>query len=372
MTRLLQQCVFKYSKMVLECGGNVLSEVDPKVESSSLASKAGAARDYAAKKKKVNRRAKLKQCKLDARREQWLSQGKNKITWQQQQQQQHNENGGSSKDSCATNSASTNSGEGNNSSTQTEQVETLRRSFSDIDSRSSKASIEEEEYENEGCSSEDINSKSQAPDSSQEEDEEEDDGSSDVEDDWEAAADALNIGQPLPKPVKEEIQSISDNASDDSKSKFSIEDGILKPEYKIKSTSAGNKSLRSVSGRAWRPDDASRPNTLPKLTKLHSFPSQSCRPLCWGSTWNGNHHNASTSSVPVPLSCPICYEDLDVTDFNFVPCNCGFRLCLFCHKRILEQDGRCPGCRKRYSVNDTSAKVAIVRLPRSCSMRLKV
>ncbi|KAH9327138.1 hypothetical protein KI387_007316, partial [Taxus chinensis] len=283
---------------------------------------------------------------------------KNKIIWQQQQ----NGNSGNNQDGTTSNSTGTNSGVGNCSSTQTEQVEQVdipRRSFSDMDSRSSKASIEEEEYDNDGCSSEDINSKMHAPDSSQE-DEEEDDGNLDVEDDWEAAADALNIEQSPPKPVKEEIPCISINAPNDNKSKFAIEDGILKPDYKIKSASAGNRSLRMGSGGAWRPDDASRPNTLPKLTKLHSFPSHSCRPSSWGSAWNNNHHNTSAPSVPVPLSCPICYEDLDVTDFNFVPCSCGFRLCLFCHKKILEQDGRCPGCRKRYSVTDTSVKVATV------------
>ncbi|GER38529.1 RING/U-box superfamily protein [Striga asiatica] len=51
---------------------------------------------------------------------------------------------------------------------------------------------------------------------------------------------------------------------------------------------------------------------------------------------------------PEPISCPICAEDLDSTDSRFFPCLCGFRLCLFCHKRILEGDGRCPGCRKEY------------------------
>eukprot|EP01018_Ginkgo_biloba_P021705 Gb_13480 [translate_table: standard] len=347
--------------MVLECAGLVPLGVDPRSdydrqsESAPLKqlqipkSEAATSKD-GAKRKKVNKRAKLKQCKLDARREQWLSQGKIKRIGQQQ-----NGNNGDQVDSR----------EGKNNS-QLEQVEMPRRSFSDMESRSSKASIEEEEEDNEGCSSEEINSKTQVPDSSQEEDEEEEGGSSDVEDDWEAAADALNIEESPSKTVKEEIPCISNHLSIDEKTPFSIQEGILKPEYKIKSSSFVNRTPRIGSGRAWRPDDVSRPNTLPKLTKQHTFPSQSCRPSSWGS-WN----NPSSSSSCVPISCPICYEDLDVTDSNFVPCSCGFRLCLFCHKRIIEQDGRCPGCRKRYVVMDVATKAATSRLPRTCSMRLK-
>ncbi|CAA0820821.1 RING/U-box superfamily protein [Striga hermonthica] len=76
-----------------------------------------------------------------------------------------------------------------------------------------------------------------------------------------------------------------------------------------------------------------------------------------------------------PISCPICAEDLDSTDSRFFPCLCGFRLCLFCHKRILEGDGRCPGCRKDYDcgpvegeaiVNEGSWTFKLAR-SRSCS-----
>lgn len=340
-----------------ECSGMVPSEADPRSTCDSQAESglpklgSGTPKD-SSKKKKVNRQAKLKQCKLDARREQWLSQGKNKIVGQQQQNGTSGDHVNSREDIVNNNNNSNNT------------MEMPRRSFSDMDSRSSKASVEEEEEDNEGCSSEEVNSKIQAPDSSQEEEHE---SPSDVEDDWEAAADALNIEDSSFKTIKEEIPSISNHgSSENNKSSFSIEDGILKPEYKIKSTNLANRSLRCGSGRAWRPDDVSRPNTLPKLTKLHSFPSQSCRPSSW-SAWN----NTSASSSSVPSSCPICYEDLDVTDSNFAPCSCGFRLCLFCHKKIIENDGRCPGCRKRYTVTDTGAKATIVRLPRSCSMRLK-
>ncbi|KAJ0255820.1 hypothetical protein HA466_0088680 [Hirschfeldia incana] len=46
--------------------------------------------------------------------------------------------------------------------------------------------------------------------------------------------------------------------------------------------------------------------------------------------------------------CPICSEEMDATDLSFLPCPCGFRLCLFCHKQINENDGRCPACRNKY------------------------
>ncbi|EOA35487.1 hypothetical protein CARUB_v10020696mg [Capsella rubella] len=46
--------------------------------------------------------------------------------------------------------------------------------------------------------------------------------------------------------------------------------------------------------------------------------------------------------------CPICSEVMDATDLSFQPCPCGFRICLFCHKRISENEARCPSCREQY------------------------
>ncbi|CAL9240691.1 unnamed protein product [Arabidopsis halleri] len=46
--------------------------------------------------------------------------------------------------------------------------------------------------------------------------------------------------------------------------------------------------------------------------------------------------------------CPICSELMDATDLIFEPCPCGFRICLFCHKKISENEARCPACRKDY------------------------
>ncbi|KAL2897745.1 General negative regulator of transcription subunit 4 [Bienertia sinuspersici] len=76
--------------------------------------------------------------------------------------------------------------------------------------------------------------------------------------------------------------------------------------------------------RAWSPDDVYRPRSLPSVSKQHS----------------------TTTVAAAAFCCPLCCEDFDVTDSNFEPYPCGFRVCLFCHKKILEIDGRCPGCRK--------------------------
>lgn len=106
-------------------------------------------------------------------------------------------------------------------------------------------------------------------------------------------------------------------------------------------------SVSHMNCRAWRCDDAFRPQSLPSLSKQHN--------ISLISDWH-NGQGAITwdpkSTMSDLSSCPICYEDLDITDSSFLPCSCGFRLCLFCHKRILETDGRCPGCRKCYDTNN--------------------
>ncbi|OMO77586.1 Zinc finger, RING/FYVE/PHD-type [Corchorus capsularis] len=122
------------------------------------------------------------------------------------------------------------------------------------------------------------------------------------------------------------------------------------------------------SSRAWRADDAFRPQSLPNLSKQRSFPNTDRHFGQRGVPW------IHSSTFTVPSSCPICYEDLDFTDSSFFPCLCGFRLCLFCHKRILEEDGRCPGCRKQYEQDPMEAEASIqegsltFRLARSSSM----
>ncbi|UZO14160.1 uncharacterized protein OCT59_005628 [Rhizophagus irregularis] len=48
--------------------------------------------------------------------------------------------------------------------------------------------------------------------------------------------------------------------------------------------------------------------------------------------------------------CPLCMEEMDLSDRNFRPCPCGYQICRFCWHHIQETcNGRCPACRRVYS-----------------------
>ncbi|OMO52726.1 Zinc finger, RING/FYVE/PHD-type [Corchorus olitorius] len=170
--------------------------------------------------------------------------------------------------------------------------------------------------------------------------EEEEDG---CLDNWEDVADALsaddsqnNLATAMPTTYETKIES----TCADQQFKNQV---INRSNSESRATVCGS----HMNCRAWRSDDAFRPRSLPSLPKEHN------------SSLNSDWHNsggaitwAERSTMSHPSSCPICCEDLDMTDSSFLPCPCGFRLCLFCHKRILEADARCPGCRKQYdSIN---------------------
>ena len=137
---------------------------------------------------------------------------------------------------------------------------------------------------------------------------EDEDGSLDY---WEAVADALNLNEDSLKlsqeKVSEKIPTVSQFQTTACFSMEAENKGILKPEYKIKPILIPNRVGRTGNGRAWRPDDVSRPVSLPSLSKPHIFPTQSGRISSWGST------NRNEPSIPSTISpsCPICYEDLD-------------------------------------------------------------
>lgn len=184
-------------------------------------------------------------------------------------------------------------------------------------------------------------------------------------DDWEAVADALAATDNKQQECGPDTGSGSshmkkhDNAAESGTQMVSD----ANPE------SGGTAEQRAtINGCAWRPDDACRPQSLPNLSKQYSFPLNSERHFGRGSVWGCKNLG------PIPTSCPICFEDLDCTDSSFLPCSCGFRLCLFCHKRILEEDGRCPGCRKQYECEPVEGEATVgggsltFRLARSCSM----
>ncbi|GJE87920.1 hypothetical protein PsYK624_040030 [Phanerochaete sordida] len=48
--------------------------------------------------------------------------------------------------------------------------------------------------------------------------------------------------------------------------------------------------------------------------------------------------------------CPLCLEEMDISDVNFKPCPCGYQICRFCWHHIKENlNGRCPACRREYT-----------------------
>lgn len=180
--------------------------------------------------------------------------------------------------------------------------------------------------------------------------ENDDDG---VLDDWEAVADAL---------------SVDDNHNH--QDPVPADPPVVPASCPVPANAATRQEPIKSSTRAWSPDDAFRPQSLPSLSKQVSFPAS------MGNCWVAMGIGSAQKGVPSkPTSCPICYEDLDPTDSSFLPCPCGFHLCLFCHKRILEADGRCPACRKQYisasSGGETvgsEREMGNLRLSRSCSM----
>eukprot|EP00249_Psilotum_nudum_P017894 c26541_g1_i1 orf=290-1333(-) len=178
------------------------------------------------------------------------------------------------------------------------------------------------------------------------------------DDDWEAVADALDIQPPSVakcpsvgsstngKSLRSNHEVLDKQSVSISPSKVSYDARCRssKPDLNRK-TNTHTVKLRSSSGRAWRPDDTSRPSSLPRLKKQQSLPTDHV-----SQTWDPAPKGAWVSPS-APTHCPICIEEFDSTDSSFTPCICGFQLCLFCHHRILLEDGRCPGCRKAYDTH---------------------
>lgn len=322
-----------------------------------------------AKKKRANRSAKLKQCKLDARREQWLSQVKNNGL------KEEPKSGGTH-------------GAGKNVANEREGlIEKLQikprgeednegslHHYSDFDSPTSHTSSvlgrndSGTNFTGSSSSSSSSSSGGCCSGSVSEEDEEADD---DCLDDWETIADALAAAdkkQEQQNPcVDSHFERDENMAHMSSRKEVTDRQGSGTERSKQECNDRGLTTRPPPSCRAWRPDDTFRPSGLPNLSKQYSFPMNSERHCRRGSVWG-------CKSLSTPTSCPICCEDLDYTDTSFHPCSCGFRLCLFCHKRILEEDGRCPGCRKQYNQDAVERETIIdggsltIRLARSCSM----
>lgn len=270
------------------------------------------------KRKKTNRLAKLKQSKLDVRREQWLSQGCKA------------DSNGSSESSLLFLVIEE---ENRSPGTPKSMLKGL-----DIE-KSCKSNVNLESHMSSQFGSSEMSRHCSGAVGEAEED------ADNCLDDWEAIADALAAKEKQRDPT--------------------IEPPVgPKTVTQVDLVSPSNNSGAQANCRAWRPDDASRPQCLPNLLKQHTL-SSTCGAINWA--WQ--------SIMPRPTSCPICYEDLDLTDSSFLPCPCGFRLCLFCHKRILEADERCPGCRKLYEVKTGdvgfSGGTTLLRMGRSFSVSAK-
>ncbi|EME30499.1 CCR4-NOT transcription complex subunit 4 [Galdieria sulphuraria] len=55
------------------------------------------------------------------------------------------------------------------------------------------------------------------------------------------------------------------------------------------------------------------------------------------------------------VNCPLCLEELDLTDLSLKPCLCGYQVCLYCLHYIREQqDDKCPACRTPYTEENFS------------------
>ncbi|RDX62843.1 CCR4-NOT transcription complex subunit 4, partial [Mucuna pruriens] len=65
-------------------------------------------------------------------------------------------------------------------------------------------------------------------------------------------------------------------------------------------------------------------------------------------------------------ACPICTEEMDLTDQQLKPCKCGYEICVWCWHHIMEMaqkdetEGRCPACRSPYD------KERIVAMSANC------
>ncbi|XP_078181045.1 uncharacterized protein LOC144574840 [Carex rostrata] len=74
----------------------------------------------------------------------------------------------------------------------------------------------------------------------------------------------------------------------------------------------------------------------------------------------------TTMSDEGDRTCPLCAEEMDLTDQQLKPCKCGYEICVWCWHHIMEMaekedtEGRCPACRTAYD------KDRIVKMAANC------
>ncbi|XP_039816663.1 uncharacterized protein LOC120679197 isoform X2 [Panicum virgatum] len=75
------------------------------------------------------------------------------------------------------------------------------------------------------------------------------------------------------------------------------------------------------------------------------------------------HQLSTTMSDDGDHTCPLCAEEMDITDQQLKPCKCGYDICVWCWHHIIdmaekeETEGRCPACRTPYD-RDRIVKMA--------------
>ncbi|CAI9287893.1 unnamed protein product [Lactuca saligna] len=63
----------------------------------------------------------------------------------------------------------------------------------------------------------------------------------------------------------------------------------------------------------------------------------------------------ATMSEEGEKTCPLCAEEMDLTDQQLRPCKCGYEICVWCWHHIMDMaekdntEGRCPACRTPYN-----------------------
>lgn len=84
---------------------------------------------------------------------------------------------------------------------------------------------------------------------------------------------------------------------------------------------------------------------IPRLPRnLAVFERVSVRRFCFDPAGTANMSGAAGQEL-----CPLCVEPLDATERAIQFCSCGFTLCRFCWKKLMESEtGRCPNCREAY------------------------
>ncbi|XP_031284622.1 uncharacterized protein LOC116143297 isoform X2 [Pistacia vera] len=278
------------------------------------------------KKKRANRLAKLKQCKLDVRREQWLSLVENKGC-----KDDSNLRVGSpplSMQIASEENKSLDSFESRSRGIESEGLSIDKRNLEPL-VKSPTSTLDNNDLRKGLSMSNSITSSDSCSGSVNKEEE---DG---CLDDWEAVADALNADDNQDSPVLNSTSKLDTNVVSADREQGNKNSGLNLPKLESGGVVIGSSRSDWHCGH---------------------------RAITWA--WK--------NIMSQPSSCPICCEDLDITDSSFLPCSCGFRLCLFCHKRILEADGRCPGCRKQYDLKNRdmgfNGGTSPFKVAYSCSM----